>query len=140
LCRHPLGRPIPHTAIIVERRDKIVESIVSMVENVWLSPEVIGARLQRLAPSAILVDWLRDPAHAERIGGPVRDVLASVARMLTEREVAEFVDQTIQRQLREVPLDASAGVWLARTASSDSAGAAFETVGRSLANFARQPG
>ena len=91
LFRHPLGLPIPHTAIIPTRRAKIIESIVSMVEDEWLSPEVIGTRLARFAPSALIVDWLRDPVHVERLGGPVRDLLGGLARMLSEKEVAEFV-------------------------------------------------
>src|SRR3989304_529823 len=44
LFRHPLGIPIPHTAIIPARRGKIIDSIVTMVEEDWLSPDVIGGR------------------------------------------------------------------------------------------------
>jgi uncharacterized membrane-anchored protein YjiN (DUF445 family) len=139
LFRHPLGLPIPHTAIIRERRAKIIESIVSMVEDEWLSPEVIGARLARFAPSEIVVDWLRDPAHVERLGAPLRDVLRGLARVLTEREVAELVDRTMQRQLRDLPIDASVGQWLARFADSDSAAATFKSIAVSLANLARRP-
>src|SRR2546423_650923 len=139
LFRHPLGVPIPHTAIIPTRRAKIIESIVSMVQDEWLSPEVIGARLSRISPSDMIVDWLRDPAHVERLGGPLRDFLQALAGVLTEPEVVEFVERTMQRQLREVPLDASAGRWLARVAASDSFGAAFQSAARSLANLARQP-
>jgi len=135
LFRHPLGIPIPHTAIIPARRARIVESIATMVQDEWLSPEVIGARLQRLAPSTLLIDWLRDPEHVERIGGPLRDVLRSLARTVTEPEVVDFVDHTIQRQLRELPINVSAGRWLARVAASASAAAAFETVARSLVNL-----
>ena len=39
LFRHPLGIPIPHTALIVERRDKLVDGIVATVQDEWLSPE-----------------------------------------------------------------------------------------------------
>jgi len=109
LFRHPLGVPIPHTAIIPARRKKIVESIVSMIQDEWLSPDVIGARLARFAPSELVVDWLRDPEHVERLGGPLRDLLRGLARMLGEAEVAEFVDRAIQHQLRDLPIDASAG-------------------------------
>ncbi len=56
LFRHPLGLPIPHTAIIPARRAKIVDGIVTMVERDWLSPDVIGTRLARLAPSTLIVD------------------------------------------------------------------------------------
>ncbi len=139
LFRHPLGIPIPHTALLHERRDKIVDSIVSMVQDDWLSPDAILARLDRAAPSTLVVDWIRDPAHLERIGGPLRDLLRAVARMLTEGEVTEFVERTIQRELRELPIDPSAGTWLIAAADGESAHAAFEMVATSVANIAERP-
>jgi len=139
LFRHPLGVPIPHTAIIPARRKKIVESIVSMIQDEWLSPDVIGARLARFAPSELVVDWLRDPEHVERLGGPLRDLLRGLARMLGEAEVAEFVDRAIQHQLRDLSIDASAGRWLAHAATGESAEAAFDSLALSLANLAERP-
>jgi uncharacterized membrane-anchored protein YjiN (DUF445 family) len=139
LFRHPLGLPIPHTAIIPARRAKIIEGIVNMVEEEWLSPEVIGARLARLSPGDVIVDWLRAPAHVERLGAPVRDLLRGLARTLTEDEVAGFVDRALQRQLRELSVDATTGRWLARLVESESAGAAFTAVATSLANLAGRP-
>lgn len=139
LFRHPLGLPIPHTAIIPARRAKLIDSIVSMVQDEWLSPAVIGARLQRLAPSDLLTDWLREPAHVQRLGAPLRDLLGAVARMLTEPEVVGFVERTLQRELRALPIDAAAGRWLRRVAANESAAAAFQSVAQSLANLARRP-
>src|SRR6185369_4106092 len=139
LFRHPMGIPIPHTAIIPARRQKIVEGIVSMIEDEWLSPEVIGARLQRFAPSTVVVEWLRNPSHVQRLGEPLRDVLRSLARILTEDEVAEFVDRTIQDQLRDLPIDPTAGRWLCRAVESESASTAFQTLALSLANLAERP-
>src|SRR5690242_18247730 len=106
LFRRPLGLPIPHTAIIPTRRAKIIEGIVTMVEEDWLSPEVISVRLARLAPSALVIDWLGDPAHVERVGAPVRDLVRGLARTLTEPGVAGFLDRALRRQLRELPMDA----------------------------------
>jgi uncharacterized membrane-anchored protein YjiN (DUF445 family) len=139
LFRHPLGLPIPHTAIIQERRAKIIEGIVNMVEEDWLSPEAIGARLARFTPSELVVDWLSSQEHVERLGGPVRDLLRGLARMLTEPEVADFVERTLHRQLRELPIDADMGRTLARAATSESAGTAFATLASSLANLASRP-
>src|SRR5262245_45839755 len=139
LFRHPLGLPIPHTAIIPTRRAKIIEGIVTMVEEDWLSPEVIGARLARMSPSGVIVDWLRDPAHVERLGAPLRDVLRGLARTLTQEEVVAFVERGLQRQLRELPVDAATGRWLARAVASEGADAAFTAVATSLANLAERP-
>ncbi len=139
LFRHPLGLPIPHTAIIPARRAKIIESIVNVVENDWLSPGVIGARLARVAPSALVVDWLRTPGHVGRLGAPLRDLLRGLARMLTEDEVARFVESSLERQLRELPLDASTGHWLVRATESENAEATFASLAASLANLAARP-
>jgi uncharacterized membrane-anchored protein YjiN (DUF445 family) len=139
LFRHPLGLPIPHTAIITARRAKIIESIVNVVENDWLSPGVIGARLARVAPSTLVVDWLRTPGHVERLGAPLRDLLRGLARMLTADETARFVERALERQLREVPLDAGAGRWLVGAVESESAGTTFAMLATSLANLAARP-
>lgn len=139
LFRHPLGLPIPHTAIIPARRAKLVDSIVTMVEDEWLSPDVIGARLARFAPSDLLIDWIRDPAHTERLTAPMRDLLRAVAGMLTEPEVVAFLDRALQRQLRALPIDAAAGRWLGRVARSESAAAAFRSAAQSLVRLAGRP-
>jgi uncharacterized membrane-anchored protein YjiN (DUF445 family) len=139
LFRHPLGLPIPHTAIIPRGRARIIDGIVGMIERDWLSPEVIGARLARFAPSTLLADWLRDPAHVERLGAPVRDLLRGLARLLDVDEVVGFVERALERQIRDLPVDASTGRLLARAAASASADEAFATVAASLANLAERP-
>jgi uncharacterized membrane-anchored protein YjiN (DUF445 family) len=139
LFRHPLGIPIPHTAIIPNRRAKLTEGIVTMIEQDWLSPDVIGARLARFAPSKVVAEWLSDPAHVERLSAPVRDLLRGLARTLTEPEVARFVERTIQGQLQTLPLDAATGRWLAHAIDSQAGATAFASVAASLANLARRP-
>src|SRR5262249_33823263 len=119
LFRHPLGLPIPHTAIIPTRRAKIIEGIVTMVQEDWLSPEVIGARLARFAPSALVVDWLRSPEHVERLGGPLRDLIGGLARMLTEDEVVGFAERALRGQLDELRVEGSAGHRIVRALTGD---------------------
>ena len=139
LFRHPLGLPIPHTAIIPARRDRIIDGIVTMVEEDWLSPEAILARLEGIVPSDETEKLLRDPRIVERIGGPIRDLVRAFARILTAEEVTGFVERALERELRGIRVDAETGRWLARAASSESAGAAFTTLASSLANLASRP-
>ncbi len=139
LFRHPFGLPIPHTAIIPTRRAKIVESIVSMVQDEWLAPEVITTRLAHLSPSQVMTEWLHDPAHTARLGAPLRDFMRAVARMLNEPEVAEFVDRTLRRQLRDVEIGSSAGRWLIRVCDSPDLDTTFRSAAQSMANLAARP-
>jgi uncharacterized membrane-anchored protein YjiN (DUF445 family) len=139
LFRRPLGLPIPHTAIISTRREKIIDGIVEMVESDWLSPDVIGARLSRIAPSGLVLDWVGDPEHARRLGGPVRDLLRALARMLGERELAAFVERVLQDRLRALPTDDAIARWLHAAVESEATSRALESAATSLANFADRP-
>ena len=139
LFRHPLGIPIPHTAILPQRRARIVEGIAAMVEREWLSPEVIGARLASFQPSAFLSEWLGDPDHVRRLAAPVRDVLRSAARLLNDTELVSFVDQTLQHQLQRLPIDGASGRWLLRFLESERATTVFAALAQSVANLADHP-
>ncbi|MDR7001734.1 DUF445 domain-containing protein [Neobacillus niacini] len=45
LFRHPLGIPIPHTAILPKNRERIIAAIISMLENDWLTKESIRKKV-----------------------------------------------------------------------------------------------
>lgn len=139
LFRHPLGLPIPHTNIILSKRDKLIDSIESIIENDWLSPQVISARLKEITPSRYVVEWLGADDHFSRVSGPVRDLLRAFARILREDDVAQFLEHTLRRQLGEIPIDASLGTWLSRICSNEAGGPVFETLALSAANLASRP-
>src|SRR3954469_6199078 len=58
LFRHPLGIPIPHTAIIPARKDRIGRSLGGFVQRNFLSREVVAARLARVNPGEAAARWL----------------------------------------------------------------------------------
>src|SRR5687767_6985028 len=66
LFRHPLGLPIPHTAIIPRRKDQIGASLGQFVETNFLTRELLDERLERARVGARLGEWLAVPEHAER--------------------------------------------------------------------------
>src|SRR5262245_50957648 len=61
LFRHPLGIPIPHTAIIPRRKDQIGRSLGEFVEGNFLTHEVLRERLAEAGISERLGHWLDDP-------------------------------------------------------------------------------
>src|SRR5215203_1066256 len=63
--RHPLGLPIPHTAVIVERKDKFGETLGAFVQENFLSPDAMSARIHEAQIARRLGDWLADRVHAE---------------------------------------------------------------------------
>src|SRR5437867_1352416 len=58
LFRHPLGVPIPHTAIIPERKDQFGETLGEFVQDSFLTPDTIAARVAAARVSSRLAAWL----------------------------------------------------------------------------------
>ena len=68
LFRHPLGLPIPHTAIIPRNKDRIGESLANFLKENFLIPTVVARRMQRLDVAAAAGRFLQTPAgHGTRI-------------------------------------------------------------------------
>ena len=52
-------------------------------------------------------------------------MIRRLARFLTEAEIVEFAERAVTRQLRELPIEATAARWLGRAADSPAAGEAL---------------
>src|SRR4051812_42502703 len=69
LFRHPLGLPIPHTAIIRERKDQFGETLGAFVQENFLSGDVVAERVRSSRVVERAAAWLATPASAERVAG-----------------------------------------------------------------------
>src|ERR1700741_4275387 len=67
LFRHPLGLPIPHTAIVATRKERIGQILGNFVQNHFLSRDVIASNLRRVHPAERAARWLSDPVHSRQI-------------------------------------------------------------------------
>jgi len=67
LFRHPLGVPIPHTAIIPRKKDQLGEGLGTFVRENFMSPAVIETKLRDAQVAGRLGKWLVEPAHAQRV-------------------------------------------------------------------------
>jgi len=107
--RHPLGVPIPHTAVIVERKDKFGETLGAFVQENFLSSDAMTARLREAHLARRLGDWLADRAHAETVAHHVADAAVQLADMLRDEDVQGVLHEQVRRGLENVPLAPLAG-------------------------------
>jgi uncharacterized membrane-anchored protein YjiN (DUF445 family) len=100
LFRHPLGIPIPHTAIVATRKDRIGRVLGSFVQTHFLSREVIGAKLREMRPAERAARWLGQVENSRRIARQVASGLARTLETLPDEELRAFVQQGLVSQLR----------------------------------------
>ncbi|HEU0013658.1 MAG TPA: DUF445 domain-containing protein [Longimicrobium sp.] len=100
LFRYPLGIPIPHTAIIPSRKERIGRSLGNFVQNNFLSPPVIVARLRGANIARKLADWLAEPEHGDVVGKHAAAAVSGVVQVLKDEEVQELIETSLVSRVR----------------------------------------
>lgn len=103
LFRHPLGLPIPHTAIIPRRKDQIGASLGQFVQDNFLTPELLDERLQRARVGARLGEWLSHPANAVRASAAAGDVLRGALDVIDDEAISGTIEAMVERRIRATP-------------------------------------
>jgi uncharacterized membrane-anchored protein YjiN (DUF445 family) len=135
LFRHPLGLPIPHTAIVPKNKDRIGDALASFLKDNFLTPSVVARRMRNLdvagavgrflalppgegrlraGGSRLLADIL-ESLDQEKLGGMVKSALAQRIRGV---EIAPLLGQTLEAAItseRHVPMVDSIVAWAGRT-------------------------
>ncbi|KQT33769.1 hypothetical protein ASG29_04670 [Sphingomonas sp. Leaf412] len=120
LFRHPLGLPIPHTAIIPRNKDRIGDQLAQFLREYFLIPAVVARRMGRIDVAGVAGRWLADPKAGgggrlargtsrlavevlqaldqERLGGMVRGMMVTRVR---ETEVSPMIGRALAATLAE---------------------------------------
>jgi uncharacterized membrane-anchored protein YjiN (DUF445 family) len=102
LFRHPMRIPIPHTAIIPARKDRIGRTLGRFVQNNFLSREVIAVRVAAMHPGERLARWLAEPAHSRLIARHVAAGLGGAAKVLRDDEVGAMIERGLRARVRRI--------------------------------------
>ncbi|HEY7628223.1 MAG TPA: DUF445 domain-containing protein, partial [Ilumatobacteraceae bacterium] len=104
LFRHPLGLPIPHTAIVPNRKDQIGRSLGEFVQTNFLTRDVLHDRLAGAKVGKRLGEWLSDDVNAAKAGEGVGDLLRGAFEVLDDRDVSSALEALIERQVQATPV------------------------------------
>ena len=109
LFRHPLGLPIPHTAIIPSNKDRIGENLANFICANFLSNAQILDRLERFDAAQRLSAWLAAPGNAERVAGHLAEALRYGLGVLDDARVRAFFQATVVARLEQVDVTRLSG-------------------------------
>ena len=115
LFRHPLGIPIPHTAIISSRKDELGDAMARFVSTHFLDPEAVRAKLDNIDLSRHTIDWLGSEHGQDRVVELGDSALRWALAALDEERVRKFIGRVSRQQIERVnlaPLMGSTVEWL----------------------------
>jgi uncharacterized membrane-anchored protein YjiN (DUF445 family) len=109
LFRHPLGVPIPHTAIIVERKQQFGETLGEFIQQTFLTRDVVVERMRSAGVVKRAADWLCHPANADRLARHVLDGAVALADLVRDEDVHAAIDGVVRTRVEATPLAPLAG-------------------------------
>ena len=102
LFRHPMGIPIPHTAIVAQRKDRIGRSLGNFVGNNFLAREVIARQLAGMKLGERAARWLAEPRHQRRVARAIAGGVARAVDAVPDDDLQSSVQGAVVAQLRKV--------------------------------------
>jgi uncharacterized membrane-anchored protein YjiN (DUF445 family) len=109
LFRHPLGLPIPHTAVIVERKDQFAATLGQFVQENFLNGDVLAERIGSAQIASRVAGWLTDPDNAARFAGHAADMVVRAADGLRDEDVQRALTAELTRAADSIEVAPLAG-------------------------------
>ena len=113
IFRHPLGIPIPHTAVIVSRKDAFGETLGQFVQQHFLSPATVGPRIRALGVADRASAWVLEPANGAKVSGYAAELVVRLADVVKDDDLVHLAEVEVRQRLERVDVAPLAGRLLA---------------------------
>jgi uncharacterized membrane-anchored protein YjiN (DUF445 family) len=104
LFKHPLGIPVPHTALIPRRKDELGKGLEEFVGENFLQEEIIRDRIAAATISARVATWLVREENARRVVDELADLAAIGLGKVRDEHIASLVNDALVPRFREEPI------------------------------------
>src|SRR5688500_18004901 len=103
LFRHPLGLPIPHTALVPKRKNDLGRSLEEFFGENFLQEAIIRERVVAAHISRRIGEWAARPEHARRVVDEVTEIAGIALSKVGDRQITELVEAVLVPRFREEP-------------------------------------
>jgi uncharacterized membrane-anchored protein YjiN (DUF445 family) len=113
LFRHPLGLPIPHTAIVPRNKDRIGDALALFLRDNFLTPSVVARRMRSIDVAGAIGRFLISPPGEGRIREGGSRLIADLLEALDQERLGGMVKSAIAARLRAIEISPLLGQVLA---------------------------
>ncbi|MFT8320610.1 MAG: DUF445 domain-containing protein [Bacillus sp. (in: firmicutes)] len=99
LFRHPLGIPIPHTALLPKNRDKMIKALVSILENDWLTKESIQGKIKQIKMTDKLMQAVEKELESDKFNKGIQSILHQAITYVNPEKIAPFIEKELKKYI-----------------------------------------
>jgi uncharacterized membrane-anchored protein YjiN (DUF445 family) len=102
LFRHPLGIPIPHTALLPKNRNRMIRALISMLENDWLTKESIQGKIKQIKFTDKLLQIAKKELSTNRLNKAIGSLLFEAVSHANLEKLTPFIVGEIKKNIRSI--------------------------------------
>lgn len=102
LFRHPLGIPIPHTALLPKNRNRMIRALISMLENDWLTKESIQRKIKQIKFTEKLMQIAKKELSTNSLNKAVGTLLFEAVSQANLEKLTPFIVNELKRNIRSI--------------------------------------
>jgi uncharacterized membrane-anchored protein YjiN (DUF445 family) len=102
LFRHPLGIPIPHTALLPKNRNRMIRALISMLENDWLTKESIQGKIKQIKFTDKLLQIAKKELSTNRLNKAIGSLLFEAVSHANLEKLTPFIVGELKKNIRSI--------------------------------------
>jgi uncharacterized membrane-anchored protein YjiN (DUF445 family) len=102
LFRHPMGIPIPHTALLPKNRQRVTKGLINMLENEWLTKESIINKLRHIHIAEKIGTLLEEKMHSHAFQKGIAVLAEKALLHMNTEQIASVLEKEIKAYLLSV--------------------------------------
>lgn len=102
LFRHPLGIPIPHTAIVPRNQARIGTTLGRFVATNFLKPEEVTTKLRQIDIPKIIAQWLDQPENRFKLSQRMAQSVPGILNALDDEDVGRFLQTNLSARVKDI--------------------------------------
>jgi uncharacterized membrane-anchored protein YjiN (DUF445 family) len=102
LFRHPLGIPIPHTALLPKNRNRMIRALISMLENDWLTKESIQGKIKQIKFTDKLLQIAKKELSTNRLNKAISSLLFEAVSHANLEKLTPFIVGELKKNIRSI--------------------------------------
>ncbi|MEK5333755.1 DUF445 domain-containing protein [Lysinibacillus sp. FSL W8-0992] len=105
LFRHPLGIPIPHTALLPKNRDRMIKALISMLEKDWLTKESIIEKIKQIQFADKLLQIAEKELSAANLKRRISSILKEIISFANLEKIAPSIEKEVKEYLHALKVE-----------------------------------
>ncbi|PGM94681.1 DUF445 domain-containing protein [Bacillus cereus] len=102
LFRHPLGIPIPHTALLPKNRKRVTKGLVSTLENEWLTKDSITSKVKEMQLAQMVLQIAEKELQSDAVKKGIVTIAEKAILQIDTEKLAVIIEKELKTYLHTI--------------------------------------